>query len=518
MRSILMLTKLGIWFAYFFMLISHNAYCQHLVTYPEPVSGFEKKSDLYLVAVACGKETKNSYVYLSRANTGTPKWEWQGQEGKTFHFTTFSFSGIATITVTKLGSTASSVTIRPDRIGLGKISTTSVNGGKTVTFKVNQPRKVSVEFNDDTGNRHALMIFADTLEQAFDIPDPKAAHVYKVSLTDSLIVPAGKTTVYFSPGVYNIRYWRIPVTVNQVYISGGAYVRGYIMANRTGAKQALKINGRGIISNDLWAFHYPKIGNPHDPVSTDWYKSIIISGGKKNLVEGITMVDGTAFNLVLSCDSSIAKNLKIHGFRYNNDAITIAGKDPIITDCFIRVGDDGIVANGSRNYKIDKCVFWQLRGGSCIQLGWRPHRINGTNLIENCDVVHAEWVLPQTQNSGFINYMGNVSGNPDVTIENFTVQNIYFDTEVLKIIDIRVDRGLKYPINIRNFLFKNIYAKIPARHPSFSSYFNGYNDSNKVANFSFNKFYINGILINQSNYLQSGYFKKGDFVGPFNFF
>ena len=518
MKSLFVLTKLTVCLTFCFILIGGVSYGQTLITYPEPVAAFEKKSDLYLVSVTSGSETKDSYVYVSRASTGAPLWEWQGQEGKTFHFTTFSFSGTATITVTKLGSTAGSATLRPDRLGLGTVSTTSVTGGKQITFTLSQSRKISVEFDDDAGNQHALMIFADPLEEVSDIPDSTAANVYKVSSVDTLIVPAGKTIVYFGPGVYNIHYWRIPATVSQVYISGGAYVRGYIGANRATTTLSLKINGRGIISNDLWYFHYPKVTPPYDPVSTDWYKSIVISGGKKHSVEGITLIDGTAFNLVLSCDSSLAKNLKIHGFRYNNDGITLAGSDATVTDCFIRVGDDGILTNGSKNFKIDKCVFWHLRGGSCIQLGWRPHNINGTNLIENCDVIHAEWVLPQTQNSGFINYMGNVSGNSNVAIENFVVQDIYFDTEVLKLIDLRIDRGIKYPINIRNFLFKNIHAKIPSTHPSFSSYFNGYDATNKESNLRFNNFYINGTLLNQTNHTDSGYFKRGNYADPLIFF
>jgi hypothetical protein len=518
MKSTFVFAKLAVCLVACFILFGNKGYGQTLVTYPEPVAGFEKKSDLYLVSVTSGAQTKDSYVYVSRASTGTPLWEWQGQEGKTFHFTTFSFSGTASITVTKLGSTAASATLRPDRVGPGTVSTTSVTGGKQVTFTLSQSRKISVEFDDDAGNQHALMIFADPLEAATDIPDSTASNVYKVSTLDTLIVPAGKTIVYFAPGVYNIQYWRIPATVSQVYISGGAYVRGYIGASRATTTLSLKINGRGIISNDLWAFHYPKLGPPNDPVSADWYKSIVISGGKKHTIEGITLVDGTAFNVVLSCDSSLAKNLKIHGFRYNNDGITLAGADATVTDCFIRVGDDGILANGSKNYKIDKCVFWHLRGGSIIQLGWRPHNITGTNLIENCDVIHAEWVLPQTQNSGFINYMGNISGNPNVAIENFTVKDIYFDTEVLKLIDLRVDRGTKFPINIRNFLFKNIHAKIPLTHPSFSSYFNGYDATNKLSNIRFNEFYINGTLINQANHADSGYFKRGNYADPLIFF
>ncbi|MFA6083805.1 hypothetical protein [Mucilaginibacter sp.] len=453
---------------------------------------------------------------MSKASTSAPRWEWQGNEGRSFHFTTFSCSGKATISVIKLNSKAVSATIRPDRIGLGTIASTSIAGGKQVKFTIDRSRKISVEFNDDPKNRNALMIFADTLEDAKDVPRQSSANVYTVNSSDSLVVPVGKNIVYFSPGVYNIKYWRVPGTVDQIYIAGGAYVRGYMLANRT--NKSLKINGRGIISNDQWPFHYPEVGDPHISVSGGWYKTIVINGGKGHLIEGITMIEGTAFNLVIAADSSVAKNLKIQGFRYNNDGITIAGKNDVISNCFINVGDDGIIANGSGNYKIENCIFWHLRGGSCIQLGWRPHAINGNNLIENCDIIHAEWGIPQTQNSGFLNYMGSVSGTPGLKMENFIIQNIYFDTEVLKIIDIRMDRGAtRSPLNINNFLFKNINVKVPVNHPSYSVYFSGLNASYKLSDIKFEKFYINGILINQSNYQQNGYFKIGPFVDPLIF-
>ncbi|WPU95500.1 hypothetical protein SNE25_08185 [Mucilaginibacter sabulilitoris] len=485
---------------------------QSLITYPEPVANFEKKSDLYKVSVSRNGITKNSFVYVSQASVGAPKWEWQGQEGKSFHFTTFSFSGKVTISVTKVNSNATAATIRPYRVGLGTIATIKEASGSKVTFTLNRSRKVSVEFNDDPQNRQVLMIFADTLEQASTIPVQTSANVYTPKPADSLIIPAGKNVVCFGPGVYNIKYFRVPATVKQIYISGGAYLRGYILANRTG-NSALKINGRGIISNDQWAFHYPEVADPRISLSGGWYKSVVINGGKGHVVEGIALIDGSAFNLVMAADSSIVKNVKIHGFRYNNDGITIAGKNDTIDDCFIRVGDDGIVANGSSNYKIENCIFWHLRGGSCIQLGWRPHNINGNNIIQNCDVVHAEWSAPQTQNSGFINYMGNIAGVAGYTIENFLVKDIYFDTEVFKVFDIRMNRGaVRTPLKINNFVFKNIYAKIPAKLPGYAVYLNGYDADNRMSGIKFDHFYINGNLIHQNNYRQQGYFKVGDFV------
>lgn len=498
------------------LLISWNVRCQSLVTYPAPAANFDKQSDLYAVTVKSGNIARSSYVYVSRASVDTPRWEWQGQEGKSFHFTTFSFTGTVMVEVTKLHSGASAATIRPNRIGLGTVSATTVPEGKKITLTVSQPGKIAVEFDDDPVYMQPLMIFADPPEQSADVPDTSTAVVFKATPQDSLVVPHGANTVYFGPGVYNIGLWRVPVTVNQVYISGGAYIRGYISANRASAA-ALKINGRGILSNDGWPFHYPEIGSPQNPVSSGWYKSILISGGKGHLVEGITMIDGTAFNILLACDSAMVRNVNIHGFRYNNDGITAAGPNIHILNCFIRVGDDGIVLNGSGNFEIKNCVFWHLRGGSIIQLGWRPHNMNGYNLITDCDVIHAEWILPQTQNSGFINYMGNIGDNPEARITGFVVRNIHFDTEVLKIIDIRMNRGRNNPLTISNFLFENIYAKIPAGLPGYTVFLNGGDSTHVIDSFRFVNFNINGTLINDANYRDSGYFKIGNFVRPLSF-
>lgn len=510
--------KIAVFFTTIILLLltSRDARCQSLVTYPAPAADFEKQSDLYAVVVKAGNKALGSYVYVSRASVDSARWEWQGQEGKSFHFTTFSFTGTVTIEVTKLHSAAAAATIRPDRIGLGTVPAKAVPAGKKVVFTISRPGKIAVEFDDDPAYMQPLMIFADPPEHEADVPDTSATAVFVVTPKDSIVVPRNVNTVYFAPGVYNTGLWRVPANVNQVYISGGAYVSGYIMADRT-STAALKINGRGILSNDRWPFHYPEIGSPRNPVSAGWYKSIVINGGKGHLVEGITMIDGSAFNILLACDSAMVRNVNIHGFRFNNDGITAAGRNIYIRNCFISVGDDGIVLNGSGNFEIKDCVFWHLRGGSIIQLGWRPHNMNGHNLVTDCDILHAAWKLPQTQNSGFINYMGDIGDKPEARITGFTVRNIYFDTEVMKIIDIRMNRGRNHPLAVSNFLFENIYAKIPAGLPGYAVFLNGADSTHTIDSFRFVNFHINGIPINNTNYRDDGYFKVGNFVRALSF-
>ena len=114
--------KIAICVVFYCIMFPMLGHAQSVITYPEPVANFEKKSDLYKVSVSSNGITKNSFVYVSRASTGAPKWEWQGQEGKSCHFTTFSFSGKVTVSVTKFSSGATAAIIRPDRIGLGTIA------------------------------------------------------------------------------------------------------------------------------------------------------------------------------------------------------------------------------------------------------------------------------------------------------------------------------------------------------------------------------------------------------------
>jgi hypothetical protein len=256
------------------------------------------------------------------------------------------------------------------------------------------------------------------------------------------------------------------------------------------------INGRGIVSNDIYPFHNP--GTAASTNSSTWYAAIQIQGGSNHIIEGLTITDGSGYNIVFSAFNCLIKNVNINGFKINNDGITTGGVTSTIDNCFLHVGDDAVVLYGS-NITIKNSIFWQLAGGSIIQLGWRPNTITGANVISNIDVVHADWNDNTVPNIGFINAMSTLAGSGAGLVENFTVQDIYFDTSIMRFLDIRmVKNGTGQPSNFKNFAFNNIHITTANHSDVPLIYLHNYNSSYTVSGFTFKNLYINNVISNQS--------------------
>lgn len=441
-------------------------------------------SNKYQVTVTQNGKSYTSYTYIT---TGAGA-QAHNQQGNTFNYSIFSFSQPVTIEVVKLNSSATSATIRPNRLGLGKITTTPSGSGSSVRFNLSKPAKLSVEFDDDPTLKDVLLISADSLENPLNVPNTAASNVYVVTGDNVSSIPAGKQIIYFTPGLHTIGYWNIPATITQIYMANGSFVRGYFYVNRGDiAQPGILINGRGILSEDIYPYHNP-VGGPN------FYSSIQIQGGHNHTIEGITITDATCNNIMLNAPQCYIRNVNVNGFELNNDAVTTGNNICVIDNCFFHVNDDCLVLYGS-NLTISNCVIWQLPGGSIVQLGWKPNVIGGTNLIDNIDVIHAEWTDTTSQNVGFINAMNTVAGSGSGLVQNFTVSNIYFDTNILRFLDIRmIKNGIGQPGNFKNFAFKNIHivSTNSSAVPLIS--LSGYDATHTITGFTFQSVYINNQL------------------------
>lgn len=470
----------------------------------------EPYSDTYRVVVKSRQGAADtSFVYVSRAAKSGPQREWGAQKGKNFHFCNLTLTAgqPLSVLVYKLGSKATDVQVRPTRAGYGNLHTTQSNGAAVAAVTIQKAGKLSIEFSDDSLRIDPLMLFVNNEEKSELVPN-KADNAVLVAHDSSSLrnIPVSKKIIYFDKGMSNIGYWRVPGHVTQIYLADDALVSGYIECNRNGNSVPITVNGRGIITNSRWRYHYPstKDINVYEH-NSNWYKSLFIYGGSGHLIEGITFIDPTSFVILLNADSSRVDNVKIHGFRFNNDAITVLGKQISITDCFIRVNDDAIVPNVKDGLSVENCVFWQLQAGSIFQLGWTPHSLKNIE-IKNCDVLHAEW-LATNENSGFINAMGMMKNTNDAVIENVSVQNIYFDTPVTRFLDIQNVRkskrnephlGRGNPWIYRNCTFDNIYFNERFDSKKVLVYFSGFSGDFPSQNLSFTNFHFQNKKLSQS--------------------
>ncbi|SDD87705.1 Glycosyl hydrolase family 49 [Dyadobacter soli] len=448
-------------------------------------------------------------VYISRAADEGPQREWGKQKGKRFHYVnlTIAPNQAADLQIYKIGSKAGKAAVRPTRLGYRAQVAANAGQNAKATLRMTKASKVSVEFNDDPRNIDPLLIFANNPEKQNLVPDLKDASVLVVRDSASLKnIPPDKKTICFRAGLTTIGRWTVPRHVTQIYIPENAIVRGYIECNRNGNAPAITVNGRGILTNLGWPYHYPSTNdiNPYEH-NSNWYKALFVYGGSGHLIEGITITDATAFVLLLNASNSRISNVKINGFRFNNDAVTVMGRNIAITDCFLRVNDDAIVPNVKDSLNVSECVFWQLQAGSIFQFGWTPHSLKNVK-ISNCDVLHAEWEYTN-ENSGFINAMGMMKNNDDAVVEDVSVRNIYFDTPVTRFLDVQNTRkskrneahiGRGKPWIYKNCTFDNIHFNEPFDRQKTLVYFSGFSDQFPSESLSFTNFHFQGRKLNDS--------------------
>lgn len=106
-----------------------------VVTYPGPDD--VAPSNQYSVKVKQGGTQYESFVYLCNSQQKTNR-------SKTTSWTTFSCSGPVTVVVTKLKGEA----IKTCKVLRSSYGIEPRTEGNTITFQLDRPRKVSVEFDD----------------------------------------------------------------------------------------------------------------------------------------------------------------------------------------------------------------------------------------------------------------------------------------------------------------------------------------------------------------------------------
>ena len=116
-------------------LVPKSVLYADIVTYPGP-AGIERSSQ-YAVQVMQEGRTRDSFVYMSRA-------QWRSNRSETTSWTTFSFSGKVTVRVTKRSGDFQDCKILPTSCRIKpKVK------GNSIEFRLDKPRKVSVEFDGD---------------------------------------------------------------------------------------------------------------------------------------------------------------------------------------------------------------------------------------------------------------------------------------------------------------------------------------------------------------------------------
>jgi hypothetical protein len=426
-----------------------------LAVYPGPAG--IAASNQYSATVAQGTGPQASFVYKALARKTDTNLELDTS------WTSFSFSGPVTVTVTKLSGTATGCLVRPYSAAVA----TSF-AGNACTFTLTQPGNLSVEFEPNIHNPvlHPMLVFANPPE--VDVPSPSDPNVR-----------------YFGPGVHDLGSGQVLQSGQTIYLAGGAYLSAAFIA--PGAVSNLTIKGRGVISG-LFMDTGDQDLNKNQPGMID----IADQTSSNLLVEGVTFVDAPRFNVRALGQYTTIHNVKTISWWYSTDGM-VGGNKSLLENNFVKSNDDSIklvwgdtIARGN--------TIWQLENGAPFMISWNIHEDNETFHVYDNDVIHAEHY--QIQKSGIFRSRHAGSGTlsrylfDDIRIENATWRLFYLVLENNKWYDPSLGYG-----EIEQLIFRNIHAYTNYQLPNVIQ---GIDSTHKMRNINFQNVYADGVCFNNS--------------------
>jgi len=376
--------------------------------YPAPAEEF--RSPEYAVTVIQDGHAHTSFVYAHECQDE----KLRASMSDFNHWTTFSFAGQVTVTVTRLTADATGCVVRPTARGVQPTVS-----GRTATFALDRPAKLFVSFPGAEEN--PLFVFADAPET--NVPDRKDPNV-----------------IWFEAGKVTDIGERYMIKSGQtVYLPGGAYVKGSIAAD--GASH-IAVRGRGILSG----FGYPRRAGP----SSIPYNTVQFDGpGTDQTVEGITITNPTHF-CILSRGTIAVRNVKLFGWWHQTDGWG-GGDDSSVVDSFMKVNDDSVKFYGANQVARDLVIFQQVNGAP-FQLGWGGAQQVATHcLAENIDIVRSEAI--QRVNGGERNlaFLNLRRQNAASVIDGVTIRNVRIEGDIVHLLGLSAVNG-----QVRNIVLRDI--------------------------------------------------------------
>lgn len=313
----------------------------------------------------------------------------------------FSFTGEVTVRVQAMQDVRH-VDIRPKNLNI-KYQL----AGNQITFKVAKPGALSIELHNES--KRVVTLFANPPETA--IPNPTDPHVKFF-----------KSGTVYEAGMIEL------ADGDQLYIEGGAYVKGSVKAKDA---KNVRISGRGILDGGQL------------PQGT---RMVLLDHVDGALLEGIVLLDSRTWTVEpLFCKNIDIDNLKIVNWRTGSDGIDLVGTSHVrIKNCFVRANDDCIVIKtwaGNDLYPRQKdagpdveditvtnSVFWNMPWGNALEIGFelRCKTIKDIT-FSDCDIIHVERGAAMSIHNGDF-----------ATVRNIRFEDIRVEDARHKLIDLAV--------------------------------------------------------------------------------
>jgi hypothetical protein len=448
--------------------VSLSVYAKdQLVAYPAP-KGAALNSDFSVQVRQAGQEWKQLPAYLVNVD------EVRGTNHKVedASMSYFDFAGEVEVMVTSNKSTIRTAKIRP----LSYKIVPQVNGN-TVTFKLDSPRNLSVEVNNDIF--HNLHLFANPIDAY--IPDTK-----------------DKNLIYFGPGIHPVEGGRLRVASGKtVYLSGGAILMGQILVENA---QNVKILGRGMVDRTVKA-------------------GISIANSQNVLVEGLI----TTQLPTGGSDNVTIRNVKSISYYQWGDGMNVFASNNVLFDgVFCRNSDDCTTVYGTRKGFNGGCKNITMQNSTLWADVAHPIFIgihgdaDKPEILEDLNYINID-ILDHKEKQ--IDYQGCLAINAGdnnlirkVRFENIRIE----DFREGQLLNLRIFYNKKYckapGKGIEDILFKDIsYAGKNAQ----ISIIAGYDEERKIKDIRFENLRINGQVIADNMPGKPGWYKAADMAGFF---
>lgn len=437
-------------------------------TYAAP-KGVELKQDFTVKVRPVGGDWKavDTYAFKVANNNPIPR------KVDVTSVAKFDFDGEVEVSVTSNNAEIKSARIRP----LSYSIPFETKGGRTITFKLDRPRYISVEINGDIFNN--LQLFADKI-----VDKPK--------------VKKKRDLMYFGPGVHDFKGDSIAIPSNKtVYIDGGAVIKGWLSVYNA---KNVRILGHGIV-----------MPGRHEGIMVRYSKNVVVDGPLTTQLP----VGGS--------DSVEVKNVKvISSYGWGDGLNVFASNNVTYKNVFARTSDDCSTIyctrkgyhGGCKNILIDGAVYW-ADVAHPIMIGLHGD-IERNETIEN--VVYKDIdILDQCEHQ--IDYMGCIGINNG---DNILIKGILFDNiriESLRkgmLVNMRVCYNKKYchapgrgieDITLRNITYT---GKEPVM-----GIIAGYQPGRAVKGIHFENLVINGQKITDTMPGKPSFYKTSDYANIF---
>lgn len=384
----------------------------------------------------------------------------------------FDFSGEVEVSVTFNKGAIHQARIRPLSYGIEPVIS-----GNRLTFKLDQPRNLSIEINGNIFNN--LHLFANPVIEV--LPDKNDPDV-----------------IYFGPGIHEFKEQKFYVPSNKtVYVDGSAILRGQLLIHDA---ENVKVFGSGMVEHTI------KMG-------------VHIANSKNIEIDGIF----TTQCATGGSDSVTIRNVKSISYFGWGDGMNVFASNNVFFDrVFCRNSDDCTTVyatrkgfeGGCRNIVMENSTLW-ADVAHPIFIGLHGNAQN-FDIIE--DLVYRNIDILDHKEAQ-LDYQGclAINGGDNNVIRNVLFENIRIeDFRQGQLFNLRIPYNRKYcetpGMGIENIYFKNVSYNGNNAEISLIA---GYNSDRKIKNITFENLRINGRLITDDMPDKPAWYKTGDMARIF---